>query len=90
MDDAYIGELKAVRERGGYLCVDVPDRAAYILEREEEEEEKEGEERRERRLLGRAPIFLEKLTQTNANGNFSLKNRTGTRGQKRSKERKTK
>ena len=51
--------------RGREKSPDVPDRAAYIPEREEEEE-KEEEERREReegRLPGCAPIFLEKLAQ---------------------------
>ena len=62
-----------MRERGD-ISASTYQIELLIYWREKEDEEKEGEERREkRRLLGRAPIFLEKLTQINGNGNFSPK-----------------
>ena len=67
--------------RGRKKSPDVPDRAAYIPEREEAEE-KEEEERREReegRLPGCAPIFLEKLAQKGISDNFSPKNQVKTK-----------
>ena len=77
-----------MRERGD-ISASTYQIELLIYWREKEDEEKEGEERREkRRLLGRAPIFLEKLTQINGNGNFSPKNRIATRGnQKGERER---
>ena len=47
--------------------------------KEEEDEEKEGEEREKQRLLGCAPIFLEKLAQKGISDNFSPKNQEKTK-----------